>query len=272
MLTPSADGIYSAGNWGSGQEAEIAMRKLVAERVPDNLDQVIATHHSFPVMDREVSAFVKGLPQNALILDVGGCWGWHWRKISEIRPDVKIVIMDFVRENLTRASYFLKNQINKSVFLVHGDGTKIPFADTTFDAYWAVQTLQHIPALEQALLEAKRVLKTGGKFSMYNLNNPLAIKMLYKLLGRSWMEEGVVDGMFFLRRSGPKDAVLIKKIFGNVSAPKYTEILFTPELNLHGPARPTSGVGKLDAWLTSRFPIFGLIARQKSYDAIKAGV
>ena len=79
MLTPSADGIYSAGNWGSGQEAEIAMRKLVAERVPDNLDQVIATHHSFPVMDREVSAFVKGLPQNALILDVGGCWGWHWR-------------------------------------------------------------------------------------------------------------------------------------------------------------------------------------------------
>lgn len=271
-LTKSPDGIYSADNWGSGQEAEIAMRKLVADRVPSDLDQVIATHHSFPVMDHEVALFVQNLPRDALILDVGGCWGWHWRKIWQIRSDVKIVIMDFVRENLIKASYFLGEQIGKSVYLVHGDGTKIPFPDNTFDAYWAVQTLQHIPALEHALLEANRVLKPGGKFSMYNLNNPLAIKLIYKLLGRTWIDEGVVDGMFFLRRSSKRDALLIKKIFGNVSAPKYTEILFTPELNLHGPANLTSRMGRFDAKLTSRIPFFALIARQKSYDAIKGGV
>lgn len=269
MLTLGSDGIYSAQNWGTGQETEIALRRKVASQVPDDLDAVIAIHHSFPVMDHEVEEFIKKLPQNGVILDVGGCWGWHWRGVAHTRPDIRIIIMDFVRENLTRAKYFLHDQINQSVFLVHGDGTKIPFANETFDGYWAVQTLQHIPALDVALTEAKRVLKSGGKFSMYNLNNPLAIRTLYKMLGRSWVDEGSVEGMFFLRRTSKNDARLIKQIFGNVSSPRYTEILFTPELNLHSPAKPVSWLGKVDAYLTSSNPLFRLIARQTSFSATK---
>ena len=268
LLCLGDDGIYSTKEWGSGQEQELVLRKLVAERAPSDLILEISIHHSFSVMDREVKRFLQKLPQGATILDVGGCWGWHWRNISKVRPDIKVVIMDFVRENLEQSRYFLSDQINKNIFLVHGDGTKIPFEDQLFDGYWAVQTLQHIPVLENALTEAKRVLKPGGCFTMYNLNNPKAIRTLYKALKRKWVDQGVIEGMYFFRRSGKRDADLVEKVFGNVSPPRFTEVLFTPELNLHRPAKPDHWLGWLDARLSSSFWVWSLVARQCAYSAV----
>ncbi|MBW1909674.1 MAG: methyltransferase domain-containing protein [Deltaproteobacteria bacterium] len=40
--------------------------------------------------------------------------------------------------------------VNISIFLVHGDATSLVFNDNTFDGYWSVQTLQHIPDLKKA--------------------------------------------------------------------------------------------------------------------------
>jgi ubiquinone/menaquinone biosynthesis C-methylase UbiE len=263
------DGIYSTTEWGTGQEEERLLRKRVADEVPADLVHEIGIHHSFSVMDREVERFVRGLPSGAVILDVGGCWGWHWRNMPKVRPDVRIVIMDFVRENLARARFFLGDQINKNIILVHGDGTKIPFANEVFDGYWAVQTLQHIPMLEEALKEAYRVLKSKGHFSMINLNNPVAIRSLYKALGRTWVDQGVIDGMYFFRRSGDGDAELIKKVFHNASVPRFSEILFKPELNMHGSARPKHWLGRIDSWLSSSFKGLSLVARQRGYSAVK---
>jgi ubiquinone/menaquinone biosynthesis C-methylase UbiE len=268
-LTLGSDDIYSSPSWGQGQEVEIELRKKVADSVPVDLAAEISIHHSFSVMDREVELFVKELRPNAVIIDVGGCWGWHWRDLHKIRPDLSVVIVDMVRENLVRSKFFLRDQINKSVFLVHGDGTKLPFDDDSVDAYWAVQTLQHIPVLESALGEARRILKPGAVFVMYNLNNPWAVRLIYKLLGRAWVDEGSVSGMFFLRRSGRKDRSLVRKIFGNVTSQRFTEIIFTPEFNLHGSAFLGSWLGKIDAWLSSGFIGWSLIARQRSYSAIK---
>jgi ubiquinone/menaquinone biosynthesis C-methylase UbiE len=263
------DGIYSSDGWGVGQEEEITLRRRVAEAVPPDLKGEIAIHHSFGVMDREVECFLDRLPANGVIIDVGGCWGWHWRNLHQQRPDATLVIIDLVKENLERAKYFLAGRINQSVFLVHGDGTKLPFDDNTFDAYWAVQALQHVPNLENALIESKRVLKPGGIFAMYNLNNPWAIRMIYKFLGKPWTDEGTVAGMFYLRRSGSWDGSAIKRIFGNVSPSRYTEIIFTPELNWHKSAAVGHWLGKLDSWLSSGFCAWNLIARQRSYSAVK---
>lgn len=268
-LSLGPDEIYSSDVWGQGQEQEIKLRKQVADGMPADLGAEISIHHSFSVMDREVELFVKKLPSNAVIIDVGGCWGWHWRNLHKFRPDIAVVIVDMVRENLVRAKYFLQDQINRSVFLVHGDGTRLPFDDNTFDAYWAVQALQHVPVIENALAEARRTLKPGGVFAMYNLNNPWAIRLIYKLLGRPWTDEGPVSGMFFLRRSGRRDRLLIQKIFGNVTSPRFTEIIFSPELNSHKSASRGHWLGKIDAGLSSGFIGWDLIARQRSYSAVK---
>lgn len=40
--------------------------------------------------------------------------------------------------------------------------TALPFADSQFDALWTINTLEHVPAPEEALAEMRRVLKPGG--------------------------------------------------------------------------------------------------------------
>ena len=44
----------------------------------------IKGHHSIPVMDNEVKKFLNLIPKNGVILDIGGCWGWHWRNLNNI--------------------------------------------------------------------------------------------------------------------------------------------------------------------------------------------
>lgn len=45
---------------------------------------------------------------------------------------------------------------------VVGSATAMPFADDSFDGIWSIWVLEHIPAPEQALLEARRVIRDQG--------------------------------------------------------------------------------------------------------------
>lgn len=42
------------------------------------------------------------------------------------------------------------------------EGDKYPFEDGAFDAIWTINVFEHIPHLQQALQEIKRLLKSGG--------------------------------------------------------------------------------------------------------------
>jgi len=42
------------------------------------------------------------------------------------------------------------------------NGTRYPFDDEMFDAIWSINVYEHIPHLQEALLEIKRLLKPGG--------------------------------------------------------------------------------------------------------------
>ena len=44
-----------------------------------------------------------------------------------------MVIIDFVRKNLTHSINLLSELINNQIVLVHGDATQLPFPDNTFD-------------------------------------------------------------------------------------------------------------------------------------------
>jgi ubiquinone/menaquinone biosynthesis C-methylase UbiE len=156
------DGIYGYAFTNKEQAIELEMREQVAAAVYDNLLVKIATAHSIPVMDFEVARFLRQIPSGGRVIDVGGCWGWHWRKLQQIRPDVQVFIIDFVRANLLHAKALLGEAINRSIFLIHGDATDLKFPDESFDGYWSVQTLQHVVCFETALDEARRVLKGGG--------------------------------------------------------------------------------------------------------------
>ena len=140
------------------QKEEIKLRKKVAEETNiKNYFKKIEKSHSIPVMDYEVNKFIQNIPQNGNILDVGGCWGWHWRNIDKIRPDIKVTIIDLISVNLKIASETLEDKINKNIFLVNGDATNMPFPKESFDAVWTVQALQHIYHFQKAIEEIYRL-------------------------------------------------------------------------------------------------------------------
>ena len=228
----------------------------------------IGRHHSIAVMEREVHAFLGDVPAGGVLVDVGGGWAWHWRRLDGERPDVSVVVVDFVRENLRHAARMLGPLLNQQVFLVHGDATKLPFPSSVFDGYWSVQALQHIPDFEQAVTEALRVLRPNGLFACYSLNRARLIELAYRLTGRQYQVRGKRPGSFYLTRASAGEADVVERVFGSRVTSRYTEILFHPDLRLHtGDA--ASWIGRADAYLSSRLPLFAWIARQRSYHVRK---
>ena len=204
------------------------------------------------------------------MLDIGGCWGWHWRKADIQRPDITVVIVDLVRENLLHANEVLKDQVAKQkVFLVHGNACALEFEDDAFDGVWSVQTTQHIPDFSLSCSEIYRVLKTNGIYWDYGLNNAALIRHIYKLFGKTYHVEGVIDGKFFLRRVNDNVIRIVKDTFHADPVIGYSELLFTPDLGVPIGGKEDSRLGNLDSNLTSNFFIWKLFARQSSFHVRK---
>ena len=91
------------------------------------------------------------------------------------------------------AKSILGKLIDKNIFLVHGNALNLALYDLSFDGVWSVQATQHIPSLELVYREVYRVLKSGGLFADYNLNNSNLTKFIYVVLGKKYIVEGTVN-------------------------------------------------------------------------------
>ena len=176
----------NVNNYGK-QEQEKLLRIEISNKKYKNYLSEIKKHHSIPVMDCEIKKFLNKIPENGVILDIGGCWGWHWRNLNTIRPDVRVVILDLVRENLLHAKILLGELIyNKQVFLVHGNATSLKFDNEVFCGVWSVQTTQHIPDFSNVCREIHRVLTPNGIYWDYGFNNAPLVRFIYKLLKKNY--------------------------------------------------------------------------------------
>lgn len=269
-----SNGIYgSLPGVSVDQSIEIELRERVAAEHYDNHLDAISCSHSISVMDCEVDRFLDKMPQGALILDIGGCWGWHWRRLARTRPDVSILIIDFVRSNLAHARSVLGELVGCQVALMHADATALPFTVDPnfegFDGVWTVQALQHIPCFDKAVSEAYRVLKRGGVFANYSLNVQPPIHWLYQLLGRRYIIEGNAEGEFWLERASKKQKECLETVFGSSVSERWSEILYSPELHFPAPGREGSLLGKFDALLSNNIGFLGWLARQRSFHCKK---
>jgi ubiquinone/menaquinone biosynthesis C-methylase UbiE len=256
------------------QSAEIELRERIAAENYENYLDALSASHSIPVMDHEVDRFLTAIPQGGLVLDIGGCWGWHWRRLAHTRPDVGVLIVDLVRSNLPHARNVLGSLVGRQVELMHADATALPFSQDEsflgFDGIWTVQTLQHIPDFDKAVSEAHRVLKSGGVFANYSLNVQPPIRWLRRLLGRGYQTKGWVEGSFWLARASDEQKGIIGVTFGSAVSERWSEILYSPELRLAAPGRSGSVFGKLDAMLSNNIGFLGWLARQRSFHCQKS--
>lgn len=267
-LNLGQDNIWSYSFKNEDQNLEMKLRDEKATEKITNYFHIIAENHSIPVMDHEVKHFLFGVKLGGIILDAGGCWGWHWRNIHKVRPDVKIVILDFARSNLLIAKSVLKNKINKNIFLVHGDATALIWGKETFSNYWTVQAFQHIPNFELAVKEAHRVLERGGSFINYSRNIQPLQKILCKILRKDYVIDGWLKDSFYFARGSDSQEKIIADTFKSKVVCRYSEILFQPDLKLFT-GKENNLFGQIDKLLSGSTKLHRILARQRSFHTLK---
>lgn len=127
----------------------------------DPLTTRIETHrrHSAHPDDVEAAALRQlDLQPSESLLDIGCGTGSFLRRLSGSGHSGPLTGLDS-SPAAARACAEIRG-----VRAVTGDAVRLPFRDGEFDAVTARHMLYHVPDVTQALAEARRVLRTGGRF------------------------------------------------------------------------------------------------------------
>ena len=103
-----------------------------------------------------------------VILDIG-CGGGHLTKMAGLAVGDKgrSIGLDISEDQISNARQFCEGV--SSVELAVGDATDLDLPDRTFDGVSSIQTLEYIDNIDQALLEIKRVTKSGGRIAFVSV-------------------------------------------------------------------------------------------------------
>jgi len=102
--------------------------------------------------------------EGGVILELGCGNGMQWKgRSAALPPGSSLILSDFSEGMLSAARENLALQ-GEEISFRQIDIQDIPFASQTFDTVIANHMLYHVPNLDKALLEVRRVLKKGGRF------------------------------------------------------------------------------------------------------------
>lgn len=114
-------------------------------------------------------------PGPGRILDIGCGGGANIRRLLRRHPGCRVDGVDYSAESVE-----LSRRLNAGAVadgrceIVEGDVMSLPFADGTYDAATAFETVYFWPDLTAALREVRRVLRSGGKLLIAcEMNDPV---------------------------------------------------------------------------------------------------
>lgn len=110
--------------------------------------------------ENDIIAEALDLSPSMKILECG-CGEGSSANYIAAKYNVKITGIDLLPRNIARAKQAAKQRGNANEFLM-ADYMELPFADNTFDAVYAMETLVHSPDVDALFRGIKRVLKPGG--------------------------------------------------------------------------------------------------------------
>lgn len=102
--------------------------------------------------------------KNFSIFELGCGNGGQWEgRIEKLPIGCKLFLSDFSEGmiDIVKEKY---SSLNSNIFFQKIDIQDIPYEDESFDVVVANHMLYHVPDLDKALSEVRRVLKTGGRF------------------------------------------------------------------------------------------------------------
>ncbi|MEO1200883.1 MAG: bifunctional demethylmenaquinone methyltransferase/2-methoxy-6-polyprenyl-1,4-benzoquinol methylase UbiE [Pseudomonadota bacterium] len=101
------------------------------------------------------------------VIDVAGGTGDVAFRVLDRAPGAHVTVLDINQEMLDvgqmRAGKRSGGEAGRVAFL-QGDAQTLPFEDASFDAYTIAFGIRNVTRIEDALSEARRVLKPGGRF------------------------------------------------------------------------------------------------------------
>ena len=99
------------------------------------------------------------------LLDVaGGTGDISFRFLDRIKGDGHATVCDMTQAMLDEGAQRAEKRGLWNVDFVCGDAMALPFEDASFDAYTIAFGIRNVTRVEEALAEAYRVLKPGGRF------------------------------------------------------------------------------------------------------------
>ncbi|GJL81119.1 MAG: SAM-dependent methyltransferase [marine bacterium B5-7] len=200
---------------------EIERKLEAAGKYPDNLKAIdLSTVDEFHIRGRKATLELgrrMNLDSGSSVLDIGSGLGGPARTIAEEYGCLVTGI------DLTQAFCDAANQMSKWVNLddkvtfQQGDATDLPFEDHQFDAAMTVHVAMNIPAKDKVYSEAKRVIKSGGVFVVYDVLKGEGDDLLFPV---PWAREPSIS---YLETSEGMENLLTKAGFQIVQIDDSTE-------------------------------------------------
>ena len=99
------------------------------------------------------------------VLEVGPGTGMFAVRLAAALPAASVTTID-------QSARFVEMTRARGVDSRVGDAQDLPYADESFDAVAALWMLYHVPDIERAIAEVRRVLAPGGRFLSLDFNRP----------------------------------------------------------------------------------------------------
>ena len=128
-------------------------------------------------------------PATGTILDIGSADGMFTKVILDKSQAKKVIGVDVLEDSVGWANKHWRKE-NRMDFRV-ADGHKLPFKNSSFDAVFALEVLEHVAEPEKVLREIYRVLKPQGYAVFLVPSDSLLFKTLWynfwtKTRGNVW--------------------------------------------------------------------------------------
>ena len=131
--------------------------------------------HLFFPSDRRIRDLVISHLKGTRVLDAG-C-GNGWLSVCAWEKGFSVYSLD-IGENETRKSSFLFRSKNAYIESTRASLLGLPFVNSFFHSIMCISVLEHLPDVEQAILEMNRVLKKDGRLIIV-VPNGLTFGLIY---------------------------------------------------------------------------------------------
>jgi ubiquinone/menaquinone biosynthesis C-methylase UbiE len=196
-----------------------------------NLDARIAIHQKFSTNPQGwfnwiFDTLVK-LPAKSKILELGCGSAEMWKKCADRIPADWVITLTDLSDGMLDAAWRNLVPLGRSFKFEQMDAQSISYGDKTFDAVIANHMLYHVPDLEKALAEIKRVLKDDGRLFATTVGNT-HMQEMYQWLKRVNINER--SDMFsnpFTLENGLEQ---LQNVFSQVEKSQYIDNLEVTEI------------------------------------------